>query len=274
MSGRAAELTGRTVIHHATLRTVTDFLDGPTPRAFAHRGWHTGDLAGCENSLAAFTRAVSEGYRYLETDVHTTADGVLVAFHDQVLDRVTDASGPVAATTWSDLRRARIGGREPIPTMAELLEACPTARFNIDPKTDAAVAPLIDLLHQANAVDRVCIGSFSDARIAALRGALGPRLATSLGPREVGRLVIASLAGWHSPRARAVAAQVPVRYGRLRVVTPRLLRTAHAAGMEVHVWTIDEPAEMNRLLDLGVDAIMTDRPDLLRDVLVARGAWT
>jgi glycerophosphoryl diester phosphodiesterase len=253
---------------------VTDFLDGRRPRAFAHRGWHTGDLAGCENSLAAFVRAVSEGYRYLETDVHTTADGVLIAFHDHLLDRVTDAAGPVAATRWSDVRRARIGGREPIPTMAELLEACPTARFNIDPKTDTAVAPLIDLLRQADAVDRVCVGSFSDRRIAAIRGALGPRLAISLGPRSVGRLVTAAMTGRRLARATAVAAQVPVRFGRIPIVTRGLLRTAHAAGMEVHVWTIDDPAQMRRLLDLGVDAIMTDRPDLLRDVLVARGAWT
>jgi glycerophosphoryl diester phosphodiesterase len=253
---------------------VTTFLDGPTPRAFAHRGWHTGDLAGCENSLAAFTRAVAEGYIYLETDVHTTSDGVLVAFHDHVLDRVTDATGPVSATSFADLRRARIGGRERIPTMAEVLEACPGARFNVDPKSNAAVGPLIDLLSDAGLVDRVCVGAFSDARIAALRGALGPGLATSLGPREVGRLTIASALNRRAPRTPAVAAQVPVRYGAVRVVTRRFLDTAHRAGLEVHVWTIDDPAEMGRLLDMGVDAIMTDRPDLLRDVLVARGAWS
>ena len=217
---------------------------------------------------------MAEGYRYLETDVHTTADGVLVAFHDHVLDRVTDAKGPVAATRWADLRQARIGGREPIPTMAEVLEACPGARFNIDPKSDAAVGPLLDLLHEARAIDRVCLGSFSGRRLAALRGALGPGLATSLGPREVARLVTASAVGRPAPRTPAVAAQIPVRAGRVPVLTPRLLRTAHAAGLEVHVWTIDDPAEMTRLLDLGVDAIMTDRPDLLRDVLVRRGAWT
>lgn len=253
---------------------MTAFLDGPTPRAVAHRGWHTGDLAGCENSRAAFVRAVAEGYRYLETDVHTTADGVLVAFHDHVLDRVTDAKGPVAATRWTDLRGALIGGREPIPTMAELLEACPEARFNIDPKSDSAVGPLLDLLHEARAVDRVCLGSFSGPRLATLRGALGARLATSLAPREVARLVVAASLGRRAPMTSAVAAQVPVRSGRVPVVTQRLVRTAHSAGLEVHVWTIDDPAEMARLLDLGVDAIMTDRPDLLREVLVARGAWT
>jgi glycerophosphoryl diester phosphodiesterase len=250
------------------------FLDGPRPRAFAHRGWHTGDLAGCENSLAAFRRAVDEGYHYLETDVHTTADGVLIAFHDAVLDRVTDARGPVAALTFDEVRRARIGGREPIPTMAEVLEACPNARFNIDPKSDRAVGPLIDLLHDAAAIDRVCVGSFSDRRLRAIRQACGPALATSLGPREVGRLVQAAAMGLRTRAGRAIAAQVPMRYGRVPVVTPRFVRAAHRAGLEVHVWTIDQPASIDLLLDLGVDGIMTDRPDLLREVLQRRGAWS
>lgn len=243
------------------------------PRAFAHRGWHTGDLTGCENSLAAFRRAVDEGYRYLETDVHLTADGVLVAFHDTVLDRVTNARGPIAATTYDRLRDVRIGGREPIPTMAELLAACPDARFNIDPKSDAAVGPLLDLLHQTRATDRVCIGAFSDRRLRAVRGAGGPGLATSLGPAEVRRLVLGSATGLAVRSPAAVAAQVPVRFGRIPVTTRRFVRAAHRAGLEVHVWTIDEPAQMDRLLDLGVDGIMSDRPDLLRTALQRRGAW-
>ena len=250
------------------------FLDGPRPRAFAHRGWHTGDLAGCENSLAAFRRAVDEGYRYLETDVHLTADGVLVAFHDAVLDRVTDATGPVAGATYARLREVRIGGREPIPTMAELLDACPDARFNIDPKSDAAVGPLLDLLHEARATDRVCVGAFSDRRLRSVRGAGGPSIATSLGPREVARVLRAARFGRTVPPLPAVAAQVPLRFGRIPVTTPRFVITAHRAGLEVHVWTIDDPGQMERLLDLGVDGIMTDRPELLRDVLRRRGTWT
>ena len=249
------------------------FVDGPRPRAFAHRGWHTGDLAGCENSLAAFRRAVDEGYRYLETDVHLTADRVLVAFHDTVLDRVTDAHGPIAGLTYAQLRDVRIGGREPIPTMAELLEHCPEAHFNIDPKADAAVGPLLDLLHQADALDRVCVGAFSDRRLRSIRGAAGSRLATSLGPREVLRLVGSGRLGRALTRNGIVAAQVPVRYGRIPVTTPRFVAAAHRAGLEVHVWTVDDAAEMDRLLDLGVDGLMTDRPDLLRNVLAQRGAW-
>src|SRR5664280_485054 len=103
------------------------YLDGQPPRAFAHRGWHTGDLTGRENTLAAFRRAFDEGYRHLETDVHATDDGALIAFHDPFLDRVTDARGRVATMTWDQVRRAKIRGTDPIPLMSELFEALPEA---------------------------------------------------------------------------------------------------------------------------------------------------
>ena len=223
--------------------------------------------------MAAFRRAVQEGYRYLETDVHATADGVLIAFHDSHLDRVTDGRGRIADLRWDQVKRARIGGREPIPLMADVLEAFPNTRFNIDPKSDLAVGPLIDLLRASGAMDRVGLGSFSDRRLAALREALGPGVATSLGPRGVGLLALAARLPI-TPRSTALAAQVPVRYGRIPVVNPAFIAAAHRAGIEVHVWTINDADEMHRLLDLGVDGIMTDRPDVLRTVLTERGQWT
>ncbi len=223
--------------------------------------------------MAAFARAVDEGYRYLETDVHATADGVLIAFHDHHLDRVTDARGRVRDLTWDQVRRARIGGREPIPLMADVLAAFPDTRFNIDPKSDHAVGPLIDLLRTSGAADRVGLGSFSDRRLAQLRQALGPSIATSLGPRGVGLLVGAARFGAAPRTGPALAAQVPVRFGRLAVVTPAFVAAAHRAEIEVHVWTIDRAGEIRRLLDMGVDGIMTDRPDILRDILVARDQW-
>ena len=252
---------------------MTGYLAGQGPRAFAHRGWHVGDLAGCENTLAAFQRAVDEGYRYLETDVHATADGVLVAFHDFRLDRVTDSRGRIQDLTWDQIRGALIGGREPIPLMAEVLDRFPQTRFNIDPKSDRAVAPLIDLLRVSGAVDRVGLGSFSDRRLATLRAALGPSVAMSLGPQAVGRLAGGARLGLTSNPAPAVAAQVPVRFGLIPVVTAGFVQAAHRAGIEVHVWTVDRATEMHQLLDLGVDGIMTDRPDTLREVLVDRGQW-
>ena len=170
---------------HARLSAVTGYLDGPPPRAFAHRGWHVDDLSGLENSMPAFRRAHDEGFRYLETDVHATADGRLVAFHDLSLDRVTDRVGPIATLPWSEVSRARIAGTEPIPLLADLLEEFPDARFNIDAKADPAVGPLAELIRRTGTGDRVCLGSFSDRRIASLRALLGPAVATS--PREGAR---------------------------------------------------------------------------------------
>ncbi len=248
------------------------FLDHDGPLAFAHRG---GAAGGLENSLKAFARAVDLGYRYLETDVHATADGVLLAFHDSTLDRVTDQRGRVAALPYAQVRRARIGGREPIPTLEELLGTWPDVRVNVDVKGVLAIDPLIEVLRRTGAVDRVCVASFSGRRLEAVRRAVGPRLCTALGPRGVATLRAASLhRRLHglAPR-RHPCVQVPDRVPGLRVVTPGLLDLAHERGLRVHVWTVDDADEMSRLLDLGVDGLMTDRIETLRAVLMARGAW-
>jgi glycerophosphoryl diester phosphodiesterase len=255
---------------------LDDGLDQPgAVLAFAHRGgaFHP-ELEGLENTMAAFAHAVALGYRYLETDVHATRDGVLLAFHDKVLDRVTDGTGRVAELSYGDVRRALIGDREEIPTLASLMEAFPRARFNIDIKADAAVAPLADLVRRTAAHDRVCIASFSEARLAAFRRLSTRRVAIACPPRCVVGLRFAptgSLA--HRLRGRGDVLQVPHWRGTLRVVTRQLVQRAHAAGRPVHVWTVDSPQEMHALLDLGVDGLMTDRTDVLRDVLVARGQW-
>jgi glycerophosphoryl diester phosphodiesterase len=252
---------------------VLPYLDASGPIAFAHRG---GSLEGLENTMAAFDRAVRMGYRYLETDVHVSADGVVVAFHDDTLDRVTDGSGLIRSRTWSELSRLRVGGREPIPRLAELLDTWPDIRLNVDAKLDAVVGPLVEGIRRAGAVDRVCVGSFSDRRLARVRAMLGPSLCTALGPAEVRRLRLAS---WRIPlRARLPAAgtacvQIPCRHRGIPLAESRLIDDAHARGLPVHVWTINDAAEMQRLLDLGVDGLMTDDLGALRDVLAARGAW-
>jgi glycerophosphoryl diester phosphodiesterase len=247
------------------------FLDAPTPLAFAHRG---GAADGDENTVEAFQRAVQLGYRYVETDVHDTADGVAVVFHDATLDRVAGRSGAISALTWNDLRSVRVGGAALVPRLDEVLAAWPGIRFNIDIKADSGVAPTVDTVLGSGAADRVLLASFSDRRLAEARLLAGPSVATSLGPRSVARLRLASIVGLPlrlPPSAAAV--QVPPRLGRLTVVTRRFLALAHRLGLQVHVWTIDDPAEMNRLLDLGVDGIMTDRLTVLRDVYQARGVW-
>lgn len=246
------------------------FLDGPAPLAFAHRG---GAAGGLENSMSAFGRAYRLGYRYLETDVHATCDGVALAFHDRTLDRVTDASGVVAELPYAQVAKARIGGVEPIPRLDDLLGAWPDVRVNLDVKHPAAVGPLVDVVRATGAYDRVCVASFSERRIAAVRAALGPRVATALGPRGVAALRLAAYGARRAAPRGIPCAQVPVRVRGLRVVDARFVRAAHAAGVSVHVWVVDEAAEMRRLLDLGVDGLMTDRLEVLRDVLAERGAW-
>lgn len=244
------------------------FLDHPGPIPFAHRG---GASEHPENTMAAFGYAVHLGYRYVETDVHTTADGALVAFHDNVLDRVTDRQGKIAALPWSEVRQARVAG-EAIPLLEDVLGAWPDLRVNIDPKHDASVEPLVDVLRRTNAHDRVCVGAFSEPRLERVRRLTDGRVCTGMGTRAVARLRMASLGG-PGGRFGGNCAQVPVRQGPVVLVDRRFVAAAHRRGLAVHVWTIDDADEMARLLDLGVDGIMTDRPAILKEVLTARGQW-
>ena len=249
------------------------YLAGPRPRAFAHRGWHVDDLTGMENSLSSFRRAVQEGYRYIETDVHATSDGEVVVHHDHTLDRTTDAQGLVADLPWTEVRKARVGGREPIARLADVLEELPETFFNIDVKADSAVEPIIAVLRKAKALQRVCLASFSDNRLARLRRQGGPDLLTSMGPRSAGALWAAGRIPFAGLAVRGQVAQVPVSQGRLKIVDRKFVQAAHRRDLEVHVWTIDDEADMRALLDLGVDGLVTDRPDLLREVLRSRNSW-
>lgn len=248
------------------MAVVHPFLDWPGPLAFAHRG---GASEFPENTLPAFRHAVDLGYTYLETDVHATSDGELLAFHDDDLARTCGRPGRIDALPWREVAEARVAGNEPIPRFEDLLDEFPQARFNVDCKADSGVAPLVRLLRRRPEVlDRVLIGGFSDARLRRIRRALGELLCTSFGPRQVAALRFSGRVPWGGQ-----AAQVPTMVGRVPLVTARFVRQAHARGLQVHVWTIDDPAQMHTLLDLGVDGIMTDRPGILKDVLEQRGSW-
>jgi glycerophosphoryl diester phosphodiesterase len=252
----------------------TPYLDHEGPIAMAHRGF---SLDGLENTMVAFDAAVRLGFRYVETDVHATSDGTVLAFHDETLDRVTDGTGQVSARSYADLREVRIAEREPIPTLDELLGAWPDLRVNIDLKADAVVEPTVACIARHDAYDRVCVTSFSDERRIRALALLGRPVVTSAGERITRRFVLSSLGRAPGLPARVLRGidclQVPVRHGRVPVVTRHSLKVAHAAGVQVHVWTVNDPAEMRRLLDLGVDGLITDRADLLKDVLVARDQW-
>jgi glycerophosphoryl diester phosphodiesterase len=256
-----------------------EFLDHPGPIPFAHRG---GAQGGLENSMPAFQRAVDLGFRYLETDVHATADGVLVVFHDHTLDRATHSRGTIARMPYDEVARARIGGVEPIPRLEDVLGSWPQARVNIDIKESHAIGPLIEALRRTNAWRRVCITSFSTRRLTQLRARLPlfteQDVCTSLGPRGVMALRAKSYGGPLDKLVRLAAtgvacAQVPHSLGRMPFVSESFVEQAHALGLKVHAWTVNDPADMDHLLDLGVDGIMTDNLTALRAVMTARGQW-
>lgn len=236
---------------------------------FAHRG---GALENIENTRAAFAAAVALGYRFIETDVQATADGTVIVFHDDALDRLTDGAGVISDMPVAAVREVRIGGAERVMTLEEVLVEFPETRFNIDVKTDHALQPTIDLVRAMDCLDRVCLASFSARRLAHMRRELGPQACSGASRREVTALKFAS---WGAP-ARALAcrcAQVPPRAYGIELVTRRFVRQAHAQGIAVHVWTIDDQQEMRRLIRLGVDGLMSDRPSLLKAVAIEEGVW-
>jgi glycerophosphoryl diester phosphodiesterase len=240
---------------------------GTAPLAIAHRG---GAGLATENTLEAFARSYALGVRYLETDVRVTSDGHLVAFHDATLGRMTPDRGLVRSRTLAELTRLTMLGGGSVLPLARLLAEYPRACFAIDIKDPAAVRPLARMLCDYDAVDRVCAAAARGSWLIALRERAGLDLRTALSWRALARLA----------RSRAEVrpdgcqfAHVPLRLGGLKVFSDELLQRATAAGLRVVVWTVNEPATMHRLLDRGVAGIITDRPDLLREVLIARGQW-
>lgn len=241
----------------------------------AHRGGALlAENHGIENTLEAFRNAVALGYEYLETDVHATRDGVLVAFHDSNLIRVTDTDAEISELTSEELREVRVGARSVIPTIDELFDTFGECRFNLDLKAPGAVHLLVEAIRRHRAEDRVCVGSFSARRLGAFRRRL-PDVTTSFAPSGVTAMMLGII-----PRATATprAYQVPLTHrvgpSTVKVVTPQRIRAIHNAGHKIHVWTIDDPEVMHELIDWGVDGIITDRPDLLKGVLTSRGMWS
>jgi glycerophosphoryl diester phosphodiesterase len=255
----------------------------PGPIAFAHRG---GADEAPENTLPAFEHAVSLGYTYLETDVHLTRDGVVMAFHDDRLDRVTDTTGLISDLTAAQVEAADAGYRYTpdgglsfpfrgtgirVPRLEDVLSRFHDARVNIDPKNDAVVVPLLAVLRSLDALDRVCIGSFSGRRLGLIRRLTGGRVCTSMGPAAVAAARFTSWAGGIPSKLGADCVQLPVRSRGIRLVDRRFVSACHRRGLPVHVWTVNDPGEMERLLDLGVDGIMTDHPAALAEIFRRRG---
>ncbi len=249
----------------------------PHPLVFAHRG---GSEEAVENSVSAFNRIRDLGLRHIETDVQLTSDGEVVVIHDETLDRCYGQPGKVSDYTWEEIQQFRNEADEPMPRLVDVLDQFPDMYFNIDAKTDDVAEPLLEVIREADAWDRVLIASFSEKRLERVRSLADPGLSTSLGVTAIVRLLLASetvsnAESWHvpGPRHGVTAAQVPEKNKGVRVVSPRFVATAHTAGLAVHVWTVNDREQMERLLDWGVDGIVTDRPSLLKEVLIERGQW-
>ncbi|HTX25565.1 MAG TPA: glycerophosphodiester phosphodiesterase family protein [Streptosporangiaceae bacterium] len=251
------------------------YLDHPRPIAFAHRG---GAAHAPENSWAAFSRAVELGYAYLETDARATSDGMLMAFHDRTLDRVTDASGPINALPYRDVKAMRVAGSEPIPLIEDLLGAWPDVRFNIDLKDEPGISLLPGVLRRTGAWDRVCVTSFSGSRLRTARGLLDRPVCMTTSPAAIAAVRCTFSATPRGPQTRLLAGRLSRSQARCAqvpgsVASGPFVRRAHTLGLDVHVWTINDRAGMTRFLDLGADGIMTDDIETLRDVLIERGQW-
>ena len=254
-------------------------LTAEPPRAIAHRG---GVGLGVENTLTTFGRAHALGIRDLETDVQATADGALVCVHDPTLRRLADpatagarlAGRAVERLTLAQLRSIPLRGGERICTLEEALLAHPGARFVVDVKTSGAIQPLIRLIHDLDCGERFSVAGAWDGWLEQICRA-APSVDRALGWRSLASLIGCTQVGVRAPRWVATArwAHVPLSVGRMPVVLDRLITSAHRIGVRVNVWTVNETAMMNRLLDLGADGIITDRPDLLRGALIARDEW-
>ena len=231
------------------------FFSSPRPLVFAHRG---GSALAPENTIAAFDNGLALGADGLELDVHLSRDGVVVVHHDRLLDRTTSLHGPIAERTAEELRCAEV------PALADVLARYRDPRIVIEMKVNSAelAAATIDVVRTADAVDRVCLGSFGLRVLRAAR-AMEPAVATSGAREEVRWALYRSWCRWPVSRVAYGGYQVPERAGRTRVVSPRFIAAAHGAGLAVHVWTVDTADDARRLLAWGVDALMTDRPDLI-----------
>lgn len=246
------------------------------PLAFAHRGF-SAPGSQVENSLRAFRAAVELGFDYVETDLRTSSDGVLMVFHDETLDRVTEGRGKLSDHTSEELSGLRIGGAQPIPSFEQLVAEFPDAKINFDVKDAAGVTPLVEIIERYSLHDRICVASFSDARRRSVLSRLSKRAASSGGMLSIAAFVLFSAwlpRRWLKRLLHDVdCLQVPVRAGILPVVTRKSVHRAHLLGLKLHVWTINDKPEMHRLFDLGVDGVMSDRADLLAEVMHERGYW-
>ena len=245
------------------------FLNDLSFIPFAHRG---GTSNAPENTLRSFQNAIDTGYLYLETDVHASADGVLFAFHDSDLQRTCGVPHKIGELQAAEIKQFTVEGTDPIPTLEQLVSAFPHAFFNIDCKADTALEPLIRDLIEFELLDRACVGSFSDRRLRAIRSRFGEKVCTSAGPREVTAVIVGAVSTVLDGQGPNCL-QIPMKQGPINLASKRFIDRCQRNGLPVHYWTVDDPADINLLLDVGANGIMTDQPRNLREALDQRTMW-
>lgn len=245
-------------------------------QAVSHRGYSPPD-ENWENTAAAFSAAIELGYTTMETDLHATADGVLVAFHDSTLDRVANVRGKIAHFTWQELQQIRVGKSQKIPRFVDLLRKWPQINWHLDIKAPEVAQPLAEIIKKNAWHDRVLVSSFSETRRRRFARKLDTPALAAPGAGRLAAIAIAQFAGPLSSKlfslARHSVTALSLPHDTPGVFTPRLIQLAHEANMDVYVWTPNKRADINRVIDMGADGIITDEAPLLREIMQARGLW-
>ena len=238
------------------------YLDESGVSIFAHRG---GSIEAPENTLEAFQYALDLGCEYIETDVQLSKDGIPYIFHDDDLKRIPGVDKNFGDLWSSEISNLKIFNSYSIPTLKECLEQFPNTKFNIDLKTDAVMEPALNEMKKMNAMHRICIASFSDERLNFTRQNF-PEVCLSMGPKEIWSLKKRTW-GFNSKKILGNCVQVPIyKYG-IKIVTKKFVTKIHQLGLKIHVWTINNDKTMQKLIDIGVDGIITDKPSVLKELL-------
>ena len=237
--------------------------------AFAHRG---GTEFAPENTYEAFSAAVETGYKYLETDVHPNADEKLMAFHDPTLDRVTNYKGKIRDFTSQELKKIRVNDKFQIPFLEDLLDSFSQNYFSIDMKSDESVIPLIKLVRKMNAIDRVCFASFNQQRLDYVREEFSNKCISSMGPKEIVKTKLCSIFNIKH-NVLPLISSLPIKRYKIELLNKKHVDFLKSLNIKVIAWTINDANEITRLIDLGIDGIMTDKISALKEILIKKNLW-
>ena len=242
--------------------SIHPYLDVPGVAISAHRG---GSIEAPENTIESFEYSIELGSSYIETDVQLSSDGIPYIFHDDDLKRLFGKNIIFNSLHSDEIDELILFDKYKIPTLESTLQKFPDTLFQIDVKTDEVVLPTMEVIKKTNSTDKVCIASFSSKRLKQVHK-LYPEICLSMGPFEVMKLLLASF-GLYRNKVPGNCLQIPIYQYGIKLVTKRFINYIHTIGLKIHVWTINDEDTMQKLIDLGVDGIITDRPKTLKDLL-------